>query len=373
MFNLIFTRTSEILSAFFLPSPTKMSRNSLDFLLQSDANYGTELFLHLCKSGDAKELSTLKVKNVNIKKTVSAPEHEFILTTVRDSKDDKERLLILERTVNIDAEKSQDGNSIIEDFLGHESCTKVLTAVSNALLAVPPPLLVGCVAGVAGPGLSGIAAAAALLSPSLQVNPSYLPEADPIPEMSTNSFFDQATLNFAGFFNSLSDFAVSRRMSNSLNKPPKNTPADDRWLGEDKVQTFEYGTVRGAKSFEAYNLTLFHMALLAHVVHQEYPIYSLFKNNCYWFSSIIYHAARVIDHALGTRPGVLEDPDESRDVNDLFFLPFSQYLPHIAGCWMGFKICDVQGIVVNRIVVLFLKQLKEYEEEVILHSFLVTS
>lgn len=100
------------------------------------------------------------------------------------------------------------------------------------------------------------------------------------------------------------------------------------------------------------------MALLAHVVHTEYPIYSLFKNNCYWFSNIIYLAARTIDVTLGTRPDLPDDPEALKDITDMFFMPFYLYMPNVADRWMGFKICEVQEMVLKHIVRLFQKNFR---------------
>jgi hypothetical protein len=47
---------------------------------------------------------------------------------------------------------------------------------------------------------------------------------------SQNSVVDKATLSVAQFFHSLSELAVLRHASKSLNKPPKDAHADDHWL-----------------------------------------------------------------------------------------------------------------------------------------------
>lgn len=187
---------------------------------------------------------------------------------------------------------------------------------------------------------------------------------------SQNSVVDKATLSVAQFFHCLSELAVLHHASKSLNKPPKDAHADDHWLAGAKVKTAEYSTGQGAWSFKAVNLTLFHMALLAHVVHTEYPLYSLFKNNCYWFSNVMYLATKFIDKALGPNfdhsdhSGYPEE--DSKGITDDFFLPFYLYLPQVAGRWMGFKICEVQEIVVERIVRLFHEQLEMHENKVFL-------
>lgn len=112
------------------------------------------------------------------------------------------------------------------------------------------------------------------------------------------------------------------RFHNSRNlstKPLKNAQVDDRWLAGVGVKTLNYRTAQGARSFKAFNLNLFHMALLANVAHSEYPLYSLFKNKCYWFSNIIYLAARIIDRILASRPDLPYDPEDPRKIKDDFF------------------------------------------------------
>ena len=128
--------------------------------------------------------------------------------------------------------------------------------------------------------------------------------------------------------------------------------------------------MQGARSYKFNNLNLFHMALLAHVVHSEHPLYSLFEKNCYWFSNLIFLAAKSIDKILGSRPGPREIPDEKpEEIEDKFFLPFYLYMPQVAGRWMGFKVSEVQEIVLNCVIRLFFTELGKYEEKVPLYFF----
>ena len=378
MFNFFFDLFQEVWSAFFPSKPRTKDTSPFAFLLSPTLTMETDAFLLLYWSGltsspdYAQASARFKVAAVNVKtKTVTAaPELESVIFTVRDVQERRDRLFRVERTA-VD-EASDDLEKKSEEFFGHQDCKKVLVAVSRALQAVPPTIEVAGAAVVAGPAVSGLSApalasavvppsvASTLLPPSSQDRvSSYLPGSHPNTEFSTNSIVDHATLKLTQIFDFLSEFADSRMASESL--PRKNAPADDRWLAGAKLQTQEYGTER---SFEAYHLNLFHMALLADLVHKEYPLYFLFKNNRYWFLSIIYLAARVIDQTLGSRPDIPEDPEDSKDIVDMFFLPIHLYMPYVAGRWMGFKIREVQGIVVKRIVRLFLRRLAEYEANV---------
>lgn len=394
MFKYSLARAREVWSAFFPPNLSTMDPNPFPHLLAPSLSMDTDAFIYVCWSGVTsspdpalalERFKRFKVKNVNLKKKKVAPEHEFVLITMRDVEDRLDRHFILERTADLEADKAQDDSekkTIIEEFLGHQDCKKVLDAVLHTLLVIPPAIAIAGAAVVAAPALSApamasavvpLTVASALLLNSSQVSSSDLPLTYPIMEPSTNSIIDHATLSVAQFFDFLSGHAVSHRISKSLNKPPIDTRADDRWLAGVNIQTSQYGTAQGARSFEAHNLNLFHMALLAHVVHSEYPLYSLFKKNCYWFSNLIYLSAREIDKVLGSRPDLPEDPEDSKDITDSFFLPFYLWMPRVAGCWMGFKICEVQKIVVDRIARLFLKKLEEHERKVCLFSFRVTT
>lgn len=357
-----------------------METNPFKLLLLPTLSMETELFLFVCWSGvksspdSVLALTRFKVKTISVKKKTQPPFHEFLLMDVRDRLDSTDKLFILERNVDLDADEELKTN-VVDEFLLHEDCKKVLNAIFRALLTIPTTVLVGAAAVAAGPALSGLsvpAVASAIIPlsvatsflPSFSHTPevdSYLPRTNPVMGSSQNSIVDRTTLTAADFFHRLSEFSVSRRMSKSLNKPPKDSRADDRWLSGVRVETPEFGTAQGAQSFEAFNLNLFHMALLAHVVHTEYPLYSLFKRNCYWFSMTFYLAAQTIDKSLGSRPDLPDRPEEG---TDNFFLPFSLYMPEVAGRWMGFKICEVQKMMVDHIVRLFLKKLGEHEKMV---------
>jgi hypothetical protein len=57
-------------------------------------------------------------------------------------------------------------------------------------------------------------------------------------------------------------------------------------------------------------------------------------------------------------------PITQKRTMDKFFLQNPEYLPPVAGHWIGFTICDVKAIVVNHIIRLFLHRLKDYEAKV---------
>jgi hypothetical protein len=312
----------------------------------------------------------IKVKSVDIKKKTTPPHNEFILVTARDLMDQRDRHFILERTVDVDLEGSEPQDSVVQEFVLHPDARDVFNAVFRTLT---PLAVVGAVAvavpELSGTAMTGLVATAATLAalPLVSKVSSDSPYLNEIPELrEANSVKDFASLTVMDAFNFLSEITISRQVSKSLHKPAHNLPARDRWLGDLWIGTLDYGTARGARSFEVRNLSLFHLALLADVVHSQYPLYSLFKKNCYWFSGIFYMAARVIDDMIA--PGPESDIplpfEESKDTTDYFYMPHYMYLPQLAGRWMGFKVSEVQEVVVRRIVAVFIKRLLKEEREV---------
>jgi hypothetical protein len=162
-------------------------------------------------------------------------------------------------------------------------------------------------------------------------------------------------------------------------KPPKNAPADDRWVPGSWADSPEYQDEESLRrTFRPINLTVFHLALLVHIVHRLSPLYSLFKRNCLWFTALIFSALKILDRVLHKGPDAypeeieeIEDPVVPKDMIDYVFLPLFLLAPDALGHFMGFKVCEVKSIVVNRIVDIFLKQLEEHEHKVDRTFFLI--
>ena len=347
----------------------------LEAILAPDLDTCTSFFHSYLKMGmntDAsRDLSRIRVISIDVKKKTIPPHHEFIIITVRDLMKQRDRHFILERTVDDDLEESEPQDGVVEEFVLHPNARDVFNTVLRTLtpLAVAGAVVVGA-PEMSGGAMTGLVATAATLAalPFLSKVSSDTPQSNEIPESrEANTFKDVASLAIIDVFDHLSHLTISRQVSKSLHKPAHNAPACDRWLGGLKIGTLDYGAARGARSFEVRNLTLYHLALLADVVHNEYPLYSLFKNNCYWFSGIFYMAARVIDTVLVSASEsdiTLLFEDSPKDTIDHFYMPSYMYLPQVAGRWMGFKIYEVQEVVVRRIVAKFIKRLLEEEREV---------
>lgn len=78
--------------------------------------------------------------------------------------------------------------------------------------------------------------------------------------------------------------------SSESNDKFQNHFAEDVFLGEDYV----YSMSRHAENLRHFKpgkeLTLFDLAILAHTVHEKYPKYTVLKQQCFFFSGIIYFA-----------------------------------------------------------------------------------
>jgi len=187
------------------------------------------------------------------------------------------------------------------------------------------------------------------------------------------SVVERASLNVVDCFHCLSELSSSRSKSLKSVKPPKNAPADDRWVPGSRADSPEYKDIEKLRrTFRPINLSVFHLALLVHIIHRQYPLYSLFKRNCLWFTAIIFSALKIIDRILHkgphAYPEVLEDLDDDpvvpKDMVDSVFLPLFLIAPDALGHYMGFRVCEVKSVVVNRIIYMFLEQLEEHERKV---------
>lgn len=321
-------------------------------------------FLFVCFKGvsespdSAKALARFKVKDVSVKKRNIGPRHEFILITVEDKQDGIDRIFILDRTVgpeNVASDDIEEG--FVRKFLEHDLRREIFPALLRTLT---PSTIVG--AGVAFGSAALISPALAAATVPLSLGATLHSSSDPLTKSPT--IFDLPTLRITDAFAFLSNLSVSEASSKSLNTPNKRASANDRWLGSANAETVEFGAAQGARTFDAHNLNLFHLALLADIVHTEYPIYSLFKRNCYWFSGIVYLAAREIDKIFSSRTDFPRDTDDVGNEKDLFYVPFNLYMPDLAGRWLGFKVLEVEKVLVKHIVKLFFQAYSPYEMNV---------
>src|SRR6266511_3263678 len=387
------TRVIDAFWSYFAPSK-HMDTDPYKLLFCPTLSLEVDLFLYTLWLGaliHRLPLTRFMLTEMHFKKKKIPPGHEFLFIRATDRMPNlagsselsllREVAFIVERTVELDAARLQNtpahADNIIKVFLSHPDTKKILAAVEDAFVSIPAMVLVA--AAAAGATLPTVASLVVPLSLASTTLPSSaqascsVPSTDPITDPS-RSIADVTSLTVTQFFHFLSELSVSHSASESLKKvkPCQNAPADDRWVSGSKADTPEYEDDKEARwVFCPLNLTVFHLALLAHIIHQQYPIYSLFKRNCFWFTALIFATAKILDKMLHQGPheypGDLEDlevPEVPRGMIDMIFLLLFLYAPGTTGRWMGFKVCEVKSILASHIVDLFLIELQEHEFKV---------
>ena len=358
--------------------------------------FDTEMFLSILwndaiqqSSDPTSALKRFRITSMKFRKTKDVPsEHEFLVSEVLTGMDEEpDYQFILERTVKIvdSTHPTHPDDAAINTFLNHEDSKKLLDTVLNTITS--PQSLAVATAVAAAPALgsasillplAGIVAASSSSSSSQFSEIPTAPLSSPlIPEY---PLFDQASMAMAKILQEVSETKVGSYISKSLNasKPPKNTQADDLFMGSARLDTNEYYLGKQIGQFKPESLTLFHLALLAHIVHSEYPLYSLFMSQCYWFSSTVFYAAQIIDRDLSLNlapqasPSLPDLPDlEKQDEKnqDHIFLPFHLYMPEEAGRWRGLRISGCKLVVLSTIVRKFYTSLNDYMVKVCCDTF----
>jgi hypothetical protein len=97
-----------------------------------------------------------------------------------------------------------------------------------------------------------------------------------------------------------------------------------------------YGSGQVIRQFKPRNLAFFDLIVLASVVHDHKPRYSLLKNQCYWYSNLVY---LVVEERYSSKRetadySIVDEFESSRISPD-------SYLPDSAGQWNGFKVSDI--------------------------------
>lgn len=123
-------------------------------------------------------------------------------------------------------------------------------------------------------------------------------------------------------------------VSSENNDKLQNHLAEDVFLGED----FVFAKSRHAENLRHFQpgkeLTLFDLAILAHAVHKRYPKYTLLKEQCYFFSGIIYFA--ILSHC-GLRLGSSSNHDGVVNSDK-------------SGRWNNIKVCGIDVKMVLEVV-----------------------
>lgn len=404
------TQAWSVLSAILFPSPTTMGEVSspLPLIFSTCRDFDTELFFSILwsevkRSPDpTSALNDFRVTSMNFRKTKNSAEHEFLTAQVSTGNESQNyHHLILERTVSNDYLPGQKpDNGTIDDFLNHQGSKKLLDMILYTIqsLAIPPSIAVSAaVAAAPAIGSASVLIPLSITSPSLDLclplttNEVIAQARPPQPQTLTStvpdySYVDQASMAMAKVLQQISETRVGAYSSRLIkNKPPKDSPANDRFFGSDRVNMKEYNYGVQIGEFQPKTLNLFHLALLAHVVHQESPLYALFMSQCYWFSSTVFYAAQIIDRDLtrdATPPSYLprddwaargsSNLDQADKHTDEFFYPFHLYMPPEAGCWKGMRITGCKEVVLSIIVQKFHRQLQGYKNKVSLYYFIIS-
>ena len=376
------------LSSLLFPARTMEVTSPMPLILSSHRNWDTEAFLGFLwdqamqKPDPSVILKIFRVTSMEFRKTNWDAEHEFLTLKVSGETADEVHRFILERTVSINDHDDLDSTTI-DQFFNHEDSQKLLDTVSKVIQPIssssssgPSPSLASLESvAVAG---AALAAGPALLIPlvlnstssSSSSSSNLLPLINegvhtPLPSLEY-SYFDRTSMAMAEILQAVSRTKVGSYVSKSLNKPkpPKDSRAEDQFVGGDMLNSIDYNLLFGTRvgDIQPKTLTLFHLALLAHVVHQEYPLYSLFSNQCYWYSSTIFYAAQIIDQHLSNINQNLKihlDDKSDRQFDD-FFLPFHLFQPKEAGRWKGIQISGCKEVVLSTVVEKFYLQLDKF-------------
>ena len=182
-----------------------------------------------------------------------------------------------------------------------------------------------------------------------------LPLSNPLSqfEQPRHSFVDKVTL------------AGSRKLHTS-EVAPVNIPAVDQWLGKNALLSNGYADADSDPQgdFSPLDVSLFDLAILAEVVHEEYPLYSIFKNQCYWFSHLILKAIIVIsglnkDANPGPDPTAMlisSLPATTPDSGDRMLTQNDFKFPSRQGTWRGMKISEITPIVLASVIGKYLER-----------------
>ena len=365
-------------SSLFFPNRIMEIPSPLPLMFSTRRN-STEVFLsilwHQVKKTDdpTKSIKDHPITKIGFRKKGSSSEHEFLDITavaLNEDKKDGNVQLILERTAS---EVDILDDSTINRFLDHRFSKVLLDVILDTIRSTSAATSDAVAAPIQGVASSIIAAPSTHV---LMKNASFLPSPALTPK---DDLHDEASMTLAEILQIVNDSHTGRLVTRSLDKsmPTSDTRAEDAFVGGPLVNDVQYTSAAHLGEFKPKNLTLFHLALLSYVVHTEYPLYSLFMNQCYWFASTVFYAAQVIDNELSAtqHPSSSLAADFDPDVNvgcdnkdfDNIYLPFIKlHIPEDAGCWKGIHISGCKKVVLFSIVAKFNEQLNEYMVKVIL-------
>ena len=386
-----------IASLFPQPRRSTMVPNSFGLLFAPERDFDTETFLHhhwngvLSSDNPETTLNSFPLQFIEFKKLAGqGPQHESLVISTR--KGSETQKFGLERLAS---SHSAPPDSSVDKFLRHPESRELIETLLKACNSVPLPLVAAAGVAVATPVLGipttttvnilvplAVSLSSACPSPCPSPRPSPCPSPrpspvpSPIPDILPRaysaviapdySFVDKASMRFAQVLQACSETPVGAYISNCLNAATKDMRAIDIWMGQDRLETIASLSEDEMSTFYPSKLNLFHIALLADVVHQAYPLYSLFMRQCYWFANTIFFAAQMIDRELQSLSPDAEGLLGSSNDNDEVYLPFHLFAPKGAGRWKGIQISGCQLVVLNIVVKKFRAEFNIYRDLVCL-------
>lgn len=337
---------------------TTMNSDTLLGLLNSDLSFDTDtllrdLILFSTVSSDRKTvLDRFMVKSVTLCKdsptSASIPQHEYLLVQLIDTlpsqSDAKPLLMALERTAS-------DIRPSSEYFTDHPKSKTVIKSIVEILKETPPAII---------ESLLKLTTNDSSASPALDTHHPYQAIVDD--SQSTTSspntpFYGLKLLDAA----SLATAKAAHFFTHSSSKVYR---ADDRFVGMKNLIGLGATSTLNIRQIQPLSLSLFDLAVLADSVHNHDPLYSIFGSHCYWFANII---CNVIEKEYKCQ--TVTSPEYAFTKDTICFPP-NDYLPELAGRWMGVLISRVQETFSSVVASAFKIHLQEKQDLV---SFLFIS
>lgn len=279
----------------------------------------------------------------------TTPQHEFIVVELMDtSLSGSEPLFVfLERTASNERPPST-------YFGSHPDSTSVLNSIVQTLKEMPDLLLSRNDSDSSLPLRSSDPADIPLLS--------YVAESQSDVLASSESpshrfpYFDAASLKSAK--------AVQSSMHSTGSS--KVYHADDRFIGAKHFNAY-MESMHNVRQIRPQSLSLFDLVVLADTVHNHDPLYSMLRSQCFWFAATI---CNVIEKGFTCSTVTSEEFVVSKD--DII-VPVNNYLPNLAGRWMGILVSKVEVAVSTVVASNFLRYRQEKRDEVSLLLIVIST
>lgn len=276
-------------------------------------------------------LNRFMVKTITLHKhTATTSQHEYLTIEVHDtdSENSKTHLVFLERTA---FEVVPDSTAIDEAFANHPDSPHIRDTIQAAVV------------GLLGSGYSAPAKPQTSNQdeiPLLAITPSSSRSSPPTP----------LSPSYMGVASLASTQAVHRSTESFL---AKTRHARDHFV-VGRQPSAEYIQGHVMRKHVPRDLSFFSLIVLASIVHDHDPLYSLLKRQCFWFANTIY---LVVENLYRYETVVdIGDSSEQYDIR----IPPGIYLPDSAGRWMGVLVTKVSEEVVR---ILGEKFQERYEKE----------